>query len=135
MNEVTIEAVSPFGIKYGGNEKWTNVDKKTDLGDLKTKYHAGDVVNVTLNQGGFITGMELVTSAPPKPAWKGGSGKPFTPRDPMEGIKKGRGAAIKAVLEAPFFNEQMKNKSTEQALVQIAFPAADMIANYIEKGA
>ena len=133
--EVTLEAVSPHGVKYNGQD-WTNIDKKANLGDLKTQFHAGDVVNVTLNSGGYITAMEVAKAAPAKPAWKAkGSftgGRSFQ-EDPDRSAKMSRGAAVKAVLESPFVSEKIKSMSDEQALHEI-FVFSDKVASYIEKG-
>lgn len=133
MTEVTLEAVSPFGIKYGGSDKWTNVNKGLEL-DLKSKFHPGDVVNIELNKGGYLMEVSLVTAAPAKaakPAWKGGS---FKSEDPDRSAKMSRGAAVKAVLQSPFVADEIKDMSKEAAIAYI-FEFSDKIASYVEKGA
>ena len=130
--EITVEAVSPFGIKHSGQEKWTNVSKGLDLGDLKTKFHAGDVVALTLNSGGYITAIELVKQGAPKPAWKGGKsfggGAKTSEFRSTEQII--RSVAVEAAFESPVIAAQTANKSKEEA-VAYTFEVAKQIAEFV----
>ena len=133
--EITVEAVSPFGIKHSGQEKWTNVSKGLDLGDLKTKFHAGDVVALTLNSGGYITAIELVKQGAPKPAWKGGKsfggGAKSSEFRSTEQII--RSVAVEAVFQSPLLAVLAKDMSQEEAYSE-AFKLSDSVAEYITKG-
>lgn len=133
--EVTVERVSEFGIMV--NEKWMNGDKKLGIkfkdGD-KPLLHAGDVVDITTNTGGFITAYKVVTSAPPKAPWKGSS-KPYTAgktdfRTPEQIM---RSVAVEAVFGSPLVSELLKDKSTEEATA-LALNMSKAIALYIEGG-
>ena len=132
--QVTVERVSKFGVMVG--DKWMNGDKNAGLGFTEgdTKLHAGDVVELTLNKGGFITDYKLVTAAPAKPAfvkksWSGG-GSSVTPE---RSAQMARGAAIKAVLGSSVIANMTKDLSDEEALAK-QFAIANQVATYIESG-
>lgn len=128
MNEVVLEAVSPFGVRYGGNEKWVNFDKSSGL--KKDDFHAGDSVIPELNKGGFITSMKLVTAAPPKKAY---TGKPFNAPDPEKSAKMARGAAVKVVFGSQFVYDQVKDMADGEGF-DYMLKLSDEVSNYIEKG-
>ncbi len=130
MAEVLLKAVSPFGVKFGDNEGWTNFDKKSGL--TKDGFHAGDAVELTQNAAGFITAMKVVTAAPPKKAWSGG-GFNKGPVDPEKSNKMARGAAVKAVMDSPYVAEQLKDTTLGEGLKQM-LAISEEVANYIEKG-
>jgi hypothetical protein len=129
MPEVLIEAVSPYGFKVNG--AWMNFDNKAGL--KKEDYHAGDAVELTLNPKGFISGVKVVTSAPPKKAFAPGGFKGGSSISPERSAAMSRGAAVKAVLDLPNVHRAFDEKDDAEALAY-AFELADKVAQYIEKG-
>jgi len=128
--EITVERVSQFGLMVGG--VWTNGDKASDI-NFKDLFHAGDVLEVAKNAKGFITSAELVTKAPEKKKWTGGSsfsggGKSEfrTTEQIMRSVaaEAAFGATVAAIV---------KDMSKEEAQAY-AFEVADHIYTYIEKG-
>lgn len=130
--EVTVERVSEFGIMVEGS--WKNGDKKAGIkfkgGD--NEVHPGDVIELTLNPGGFITAYKLVTSAPPKAAKKPWNGGGFQ-KSPEDQDRMSRGAAVKAVLSSPVVAQMVKDLSDEEALSR-SFEISEEVARYISKG-
>lgn len=130
--EITVERVSAFGLMVGG--AWMNGDKAANI-DFKTMFHAGDVLNITKNNKGFITAAELVTKAPEKKAWTGpskfggSSGGKSEFRTTEQIIRSEAAKAAFCVLAGPVVKDMSKEEA--QAL---AFELAEHVATFIEKG-
>ncbi len=130
--EITVERVSDFGIMSGGT--WINGDKALGI-KFKDMFHAGDVLSITKNGKGFITEAALVTKAPEKKAWTGGS--KFTGGAGKAEFRTTeqiiRSVAAEAAFESPVLAEQTKNMSKEEA-VTYTFDVAEHIATFITSG-
>lgn len=126
--EVTVERVSQFGLMLNG--AWINGDKKANI-NFKDMFHNGDVLMIDKNDKGFITEAELVTKAPAKKAWTGGSSTGKSEFRTTEQII--RSVAAEAAFESPVLANMTKDMSKEEA-VSYAFDVAEHIATFIEKG-
>lgn len=131
MEEITVERVSDFGIMSGG--AWINGDKALGI-KFKDMFHAGDVLSITKNTKGFITAAELVTKAPEKKKWTGGSsfsgGGKAEFRTTEQII---RSVASEAAFGSPVVAGITKDMSKEEA-VAYTFDVAEHVATFIEKG-
>lgn len=130
--EITVERVSAFGLMVGGN--WVNGDKAANI-NFKDMFHAGDVLSIVKNGKGFITSAELVTKAPEKKAWTGGSkfGGSTGKSEFRTTEQIIRSVAAEAAFESPVIANATKDMSKEEA-VSYTFDVAEHIATFIEKG-
>lgn len=129
--EITVEGVSATGVV--ANDKWYNVAKGADI-EFKGKVFKGDVVDLTLNDKGYVTAYKTVTAAPPKPAFKksfGGGGS--TSMTPEREASINRAVAVKAVFELPNVHRMFDEKSDEEAMAY-AFKLSEKVTQYLSKG-
>lgn len=130
--EITVEGVSATGIV--SNDKWYNVAKGTAL-EFKDKLFKGDVVDLTLNDRGYVTAYKVVTAAPPKKAWTGGKsfGGGSSSMTPEREASINRAVAVKAVFELPNVHRMFDEKDDSEALAY-AFELSEKVCKYLSKG-
>lgn len=130
MEEITVERVSPFGLMIGG--VWVNGDKTAGI-NFKDLFHNGDVLNITKNGKGFITAAELISKAPAKKAWTGGSSAGGSKSEFRTTEQIIRSVAVEAVFASPVLANLTKDMSNEEA-VAYCFKQAESVADFVTSG-
>jgi hypothetical protein len=140
--ELVVERISQTGKSAGRGLKaggvWYSAGKFMK-GDF-TALHPGDVIQVEAN-GTFINGYKLVSNASQPTG--GGEARPSAASNQAQATNQGqasskdlqisRGAALKAILESPFYMNIVKDMGKDEAEAEL-MNATERWAKYMREG-